>query len=286
MKALRILFLYLLLSFTLFQSSTQAQSKKDWVKLFNGHNLDGWNVKVHHHEYNVNYGNTFRVHKKKIQVSYDQYGAFNDQFAHLYYQTPYSHYRFKFEYRFLGSLQQGAPEYTLLNSGVMFHSQDPKSMLKEQDWPISVEMQLLAGIGDGKPRPTGNMCSPGTDIVYQGKKYPGHCLNSSSATIPKDQWVKGELVVYGDSLIQHIINGAVVLEYSFPSMGGGVANRYDPAIWEPGKPLKEGFIALQSEGQPVEFKNIEFLNLKGCKDPAAKNYKSYLAVHDPASCMY
>jgi hypothetical protein len=123
-------------------------------------------------------------------------------------------------------------------------------MPKEQDWPISVELQLLAGLGDGKPRPTGNMCSPGTDIEYQGKIYPGHCLNSNSPTLDKNEWVKVDLLVLGDSVIQHFINGKMVLEYNHPTMGGGVANRYDPSIWQPGKPLKEGFIALQSEGQP------------------------------------
>ncbi|MFD1164016.1 hypothetical protein ACFQ2C_00180 [Sphingobacterium daejeonense] len=68
-------------------------------------------------------------------------------------------------------------------------------------------MQLLASLGDGKPRPTGNMCSPGTNVVYKGKIADSHCLNSTSKTYDKDQWVKGELIVYGDSLIQHIIEG-------------------------------------------------------------------------------
>lgn len=280
------IFLFLLINSFLSISTIHAQSKKDWIKLFNGRNLDGWNIKIHHHDYNVNFGNTFRVVKKKIQVNYDQYGSFNDQFGHIYYKTPYSYYRVKLDYRFKDSLQRGAPVYTILNSGIMYHSQDPRTMLKEQDWPISIEMQFYASLGDGKPRPTGNMCSPGTEIVYQGKQYPSHCLNSSSPTFPKDQWVHAELVVLGDSLIQHVINGQIVLEYSQPSMGGGVANRYDPAIWQPGKALKEGFIALQSEGQPIEFKNIEFLNLKGCKDVKAKNYKSYFIAHDASSCTY
>lgn len=267
-------------------NGTSQIPARDWVKLFNGKNLDGWNVKIHHHDYGVNFGNTFSVKKKKIVVSYDRYGEFNDQFGHLYYHKPFSHYRLKLEYRFRGKLQPGAPDYTLLNSGVMFHSQDPATMPKEQDWPISVEMQFLAGLGDGKPRPTGNMCSPGTDIVYQGKKYPGHCLNSTSDTYDKDKWVSAELEVLGDSLVRHIIEGKVVLEYSMPSMGGGVASRYDPAVWEPGKPLTSGFIALQSEGQPIEFRKIQLVNLKGCKDARARNYRSYLEVHDPATCIY
>jgi hypothetical protein len=150
----------------------------------------------------------------------------------------------------------------LLNSGVMYHSQDPRSMKKEQNWPISVEMQFLAGLGDGEPRPTGNMCSPGTEIVYEGKMYDGHCLNSSSKTYGKDEWVRAELIVLGDSLITHIINGDTVLQYSKPTMGGGVVNGYDSALWAPGKPLNSGFIALQSEGQPIDFRRVELKNLK------------------------
>jgi len=238
-------------------NSSEEDSTNGWIQLFNGHDIKDWTVKVHHHETGVNFGNTFRVEDGIIKVRYDQYGDFNDQFAHLYYNTPYSNFHLKLEYHFTGELQPGAPEYTLLNSGIMYHSQDPRTMLKEQDWPISVEMQFLAGLGDGKPRPTGNMCSPGTDIVYEGKLYDGHCLNSTSKTYDKNEWVKAELVVYGDSLIMHIINGDTVLQYSKPTMGGGVANRYDTTLWRPGKPLTNGFIALQSEGQPVDFRNIE-----------------------------
>lgn len=247
------------------QNKTSANTGADnngWIALFDGKSLNNWIVKIHHHEVGVNYGNTFRAEEGMIKVRYDHYGDFNDQFGHLYYKTPYSRYHLKLEYRFSGNLQKGAPSYTLLNSGVMFHSQDPRSMPKEQDWPISVEMQFLAGLGDGQPRPTGNMCSPGTDIVFQGKKYDGHCLNSNSKTYPKSDWVQAELIVLGDSIVKHIINGDTVLKYSYPTMGGGVANRYNPALWQPGKPLTSGFIALQSEGQPVEFRNIYLKNLE------------------------
>jgi len=237
-------------------------SDSAWIKLFNGTNINDWIVKIHHHAPGVNFGNTFRVVDSVIQVRYDEYGDFNDQFAHLYYKTPFSHFHLKLDYRFVGELQQGAPEYTLRNSGVMFHSQDPRSMPTEQNWPISVEMQFLGGLGDGNPRPTGNMCSPGTDIVFEGKVYDGHCLNSTSKTYDGDQWVHAELIVLGDSLITHIINGDTVLQYSKPTMGGGVVQGYDSTRWIPGQPLTSGYIALQSEGQPIDFKNVELLNLE------------------------
>lgn len=239
------------------KASQETKSDNEWKILFNGKDLNEWVVKVHHHDVGVNFGNTFRVEDGMIKVRYDQYDDFNDQFSHLYYKTPFSRFHLKLEYHFTGELQKGAPDYTLLNSGVMYHSQDPNSILKEQNWPISIEMQFLAGLDDGKPRPTGNMCSPGTEIVYEGKMYDGHCLNSSSKTYGKDEWVKAELIVYGDSLITHIINGDTVLKYSKPTMGGGVVQGYDSTLWQVGKPLTSGYIALQSEGQPIDFRNIE-----------------------------
>jgi hypothetical protein len=252
----------IVLLFVACASQQPVATKGRWIKLFNGKDINDWIVKIHHHETGVNFGNTFRAEDGVIKVRYDQYGDFNDQFAHLYYKQPFSYFHLKLEYRFHGELQKGAPSYTKLNSGVMYHSQDPRTMLKEQNWPISIEMQFYAGLGDGRPRPTGNMCSPGTEIVYQGKLYPGHCLNSSSKTYDKDEWVRAELIVLGDSLIKHIINGDTVLQYSKPTMGGGVASGYDPAIWQPGKPLTSGYIALQSEGQPIDFRNIELMNLE------------------------
>lgn len=264
--------------------SKNTADEQEWVTLFNGKDINNWIVKIHHHEVGDNYGNTFRVEDSVIKVRYDQYDKFDDRFGHLYFQTPYSYYHLTLEYRFTGIWRKDAPDYTLKNSGVMFHSQDPKTMPREQDWPISVEMQFLAGLGDGNPRPTGNMCSPGTDVVFEGKIDPRHCISSTSKTYEGEQWVKAELIVLGDSLITHIINGDTVLQYSKPQIGGGVANRYDPTIKQDGKLLREGFIALQSEGQEIDFKNIRLLNLEGCTDPTSKNYKRYFVKSNPSKC--
>ena len=242
--------------------TVKTQSNSDgWIALFNGKDINDWFVKIQHHAIGENFGNTFRVEEGSIKVRYDKYADFNDQFGHLYYKVPFSNYHLKLEYRFTGELQKGAPGYTLRNSGVMFHSQDPRTMPTEQDWPISIEMQFLGGLGDGKPRPTGNMCSPGTRIVYEGKLDDRHCIDSKSKTYDGDQWVSAELIVLGDSLITHIINGDTVMRYSKPQIGGGVVNRYDPAMKKDGMILKNGFIALQSEGQPVDFRNVKLRDL-------------------------
>lgn len=258
--------------------------KEEWKQLFNGKDINDWVVKIYHHEVGEDAANTFRVEDGMIKVRYDKYDQFNQQYGHLFYKQPFSYYRLKFDYRVTGEWRKDAPPYTIRNSGVMFHSQDPATILKEQDWPISVEYQILAGLDDGKSRPTGNMCSPGTDVVYKGKKDPRHCIESSSKTLPVDEWVKGELIVYGDSLVIHMVNGDTVLQYSQPQIGGGVANNFNPAIKQDGKLLSNGFIALQSEGQPIDFKNVELLDLEGCMDRTSKSYRSYYIKSNPAKC--
>jgi hypothetical protein len=243
-------------------SHSVKKDKEGWQTIFNGKNLDGWTPKIHHHELGDNYANTFQVKDGSILVNYEEYGPFNDRYGHLFYKKSYASFHLKFEYRFTDEWLKDAASYTYRNSGVMFHSQDPNTILKEQDWPISVEYQMLAEATVGKSRPTGNMCSPGTDVIFEGDEVDRrHCINSTSETIPWDQWVQADLIVYGDSLVIHKVNGETVLKYTKPSIGGGVANRFDPAIKIDGKPLIEGYIGLQSEGQGVEFREIKIKEL-------------------------
>lgn len=238
-----------------------VSNEDDWQALFNGKDLDGWIPKIHHHEVGDNYANTFRVKDGKIQVNYDEYDEFNERYGHLFYHEPFSAYHLKFEYHFTDQWLEDAPSYTYRNSGVMFHSQDPKTILKEQDWPICVEYQMLAEEEKGKARPTGNVCTPGTEVFFQGEMDPRHCINSSSETYTWDQWISGELIVYRDSLVIHMVNGDTVLQYTKPQIGGGVSSGYDPAVKIDGKLLTEGYIGLQAEGQGIEFREIKIRKL-------------------------
>ena len=267
MHILAFILYFLTLGLSVFESAIQSSTQvhpdaSDWQVLFNGKDLNGWVPKIHHHEVGDNYAETFRVRDAAIEVNYEGYGDFEDRFGHLFYEKPFSSFHLVWEYRFTDQFVPTAPSYTYRNSGVMFHSQAPESILKEQDWPISVEYQMLAREKEGEPRPTGNMCSPGTDIVYQGKIDPRHCINSSSPTFAWDEWVKAELIVYGDSIVHHLVNGDTVLTYSFPQIGGGVANRYNPALKVDGTPLRSGYIGLQSEGQGVLFRQLKIRELK------------------------
>jgi hypothetical protein len=257
--------------------------REEWISLFNGRNLENWIVKIRHHEVGVNFGETFKVEDGVIKVRYDQYKTFDQQFGHLFHKQPFSHYRLRVEYRFVGEQVPGAPDWAIRNSGVMMHSQDPTTMPAEQDFPISIEFQFLGGLGKGA-RSTGNMCSPGTHIVYGGQLETRHCINSSSDTYDGDQWVVAEAIVLGGGKITHIINGKTVIEYSEPQVGGGGVSGHNPAVKQDGKRLTEGYLALQGESHPIEFRNVELLNLKGCMNPAAANYKRYYVEPDPASC--
>lgn len=277
--------LWILLFFSALTVAQNDPTKEEWLSLFNGRDLQDWIVKIRQYEPGVNFGDTFRVENGVMKVSYSQYGdVFNERFGHIFYKQPFSHYRLRVEYRFTGDQASGGPEWARRNSGIMFHSQDPKTMPAGQNFPISIEVQFLGGLSNGTKRTTGNMCSPGTHIVLGGKLETTHCINSTSETMDGDQWVTAEIIVLGGTKITHLINGKTVLEYSDPQVGGGSVAGHNPALKEDGKHLTEGFIALQSESHPIEFRRVELLNLKGCMDPKASNYKRYYVEPDPKAC--
>ncbi len=251
----------------------------DWQAIFNGRNLDGWTVKLAHHEVGDNYADTFRVENGAIRVMYDKYGDFGARFGHLFYKQKLSHYVLALEYRFVGEQVKGGPSYARLNSGVMVHSQAPETILKDQDWPISVEAQFLAG-----GRTTLNVCTPGTEIFMKGDLVKAHCTNSTSRIYGNDEWVAVEVEVLGSERVRHIIDGQTVLQYEKPTIGGGVATGFDPAIKKDGSVLEDGYIGLQAESQPVEFRKIRLLNLSGCMNPDSPAYRTYFARRDDARC--
>lgn len=261
--------------------------KEDWLVLFNGKDLTGWTPKIAKHDLGDNFGNTFRVEDGLLKVRYDKYKSFDGQFGHLFYKDPYSYYRLVVEYRFVGQQAPGNPgAWALRNSGAMLHSPDPRTMPRDQTFPISIEAQLLGGNSDGKPRPTANMCSPGTEVIYQHKLYKDHCLNSGSPTFDGDQWVRAEFEVHGAGTITHSVNGQKVLEYELPQYGGGVVDNYDTTTKLDGELIDHGWISLQSESHPIDFRKVELLNLAGCMDRNASNYKSYYLRHVPGDCKF
>jgi hypothetical protein len=259
----------------------------DWVQLFNGRDLSGWDIKFAKHELNDNFNNTFRVEDGLLKVRYDRWTKFDGEFGHIFYRQPFSYYLVAAEYRFVGHQAPGAEtlQWANRNNGIMVHGQTAESMGLDQDFPISLEVQLLGGLGKG-PRGTANLCTPGTNVHFGDSLVTEHCINSTSKTYDGDQWVRVEALVLGDSILKHIANGDTVLTYRKPEMGGGMANHTKPGVLQPGKPLTEGTISLQAETAEIDFRKVEILNLKGCMDPKALNYKSYLLKSDPSACQW
>jgi hypothetical protein len=239
----------------------QAQDNRKWKQLFNGKNLKGWTVKIKGQLPGEDKQHTFRVENNLLKVNYDQYDNFNEQYGHIFYKKPYSHYLIAVEYRFVGKQVKGGADWAFKNSGIMIHCQPPYSMLKDQDFPISIEVQLLGGDSTGE-RPTCNVCTPGTNIVMKDSLITKHCINSSSKTFRGDEWVRAEVLVLGDSVIKHIVNGDTVMTYNKPQIGGGVVSNYDSAYKKDGLLLSQGYISLQSESHPVEFRKVEIINLE------------------------
>lgn len=232
-----------------------------WVSLFNGKDLEDWTIKFKGHEAGINYKNTFKVEDGVLKVSYDEWEEFGNVFGHLFYKDKFSRYKLIVEYRFIGDQVQGGPGWAFRNNGVMIHSQSPESMALDQDFPVSIEVQLLGGDGS-KPRTTANLCSPGTHVVMEDKLMTQHCFNSTSETYHGDQWVTVEIEVNGNESVRHLIDGKVVLAYEKPQLDEK-DNDARRLIAE-GAPImvEEGYIALQAESHPTEFRRIDLLVLE------------------------
>ena len=235
---------------------------EEWTQLFNGRDLSGWTAKFAKHPLGVNLYDTFRVEDGLLEVRYDRWpAAFDGEFGHLFYDTPYSSYRLAAEYRFVGEQLKGGASWAIRNNGLMIHCLDPRTMLQDQDFPVSIEVQFLGGLGDGKPRPTANLCTPGTHVVLNGQLHTAHCVNSTAPTYDGDQWVRVEVEVRGGEVVRHIVDGRVVLEYSKPQIGGGSVSPVDPKVKVDGTLLTSGFIAIQAETAPTDFRKIELRKL-------------------------
>ncbi|WP_139959781.1 3-keto-disaccharide hydrolase [Flavicella sediminum] len=231
-----------------------------WVNLLEGNSLKNWTVKIRNHKAGENYKNTFRVKDGVLAVNYGEYEKFDDSFGHIFYNKEYSNYKFRMDYRFIGDQIEGGAAWALRNSGIMIHCEAPENMGLQQKFPVSIEVQLLGGNGTDE-RPTANVCTPGTHVDIDGKQDKTHCITSSSETFHGEQWVHIEIEVRNSEIVSHKINGKEVLSYTNTVLGGAVdANK---TYWKnkEGELLKKGYISLQSESHPIEFKNIQILEL-------------------------
>lgn len=244
-----------------FAEDTPAASEPGWISLFNGKDLDDWQIKIKGCPLGENYKNTFRVEDGVLKVAYDQYDAFDNRFGHIFYKDKFSRYKLRVEYRFVGEQAKDGPGWAFRNNGVMLHCQTPESMAVDQDFPVSIEVQLLGGDGT-HPRSTANLCTPGTNVIIEDQLVTRHCTDSRSKTYHGDQWVTVEIEVNGNERVRHLVEGEVVLEYEKPQLDE--KDNDAQALIKAGAPLmlKEGYIALQAESHPTEFRRIELLPME------------------------
>jgi hypothetical protein len=254
------MFVAIVLSIAPFAVAQEPKPDGEWIQLFNGKDLSGWTPKVRYSELGDNYGDTFRVEGGVLKVAYDKYDKFGERFGHLFYKEPFSNYLLRIEYRFVGEQCPGGPGWAVRNSGVMLHGESPATMGKDQDFPASIEVQVLGGSGRGS-RTTANLCTPGTNVVMDEKLVTRHCTNSTSETYHGDQWVTVEIEVRGSEVIRHKIGGKTVLEYNQPQLDERDGHAKELAAKAGGVMLSGGTISLQSESHPIEFRKVELLKL-------------------------
>ena len=237
-------------------------SANGWIPLFNGRNLDGWIPKIRYSEVGENPGDTFRVVDGLLSVVYEpqEYPIFEERFGHLFFESSFSRYRIRAEYRFVGDQVKGGPGWAIRNSGFMLHGQTPESMTVDQDFPASIEAQILGGNGTDA-RTTMNLCTPGTNVVMNGELFLPHCTSSSSETYHGDQWVTAEAEVYGNETIRHFVNGNEVLFYEKPQLDERDESAQRLLAAGHPKMISEGTISLQSESHPVQFRKVELKEL-------------------------
>jgi hypothetical protein len=229
-----------------------------WVPLFDGKSLEGWTPKISGYTLGEDPLDTFRVKNGAIQVSYDRYSdGFRKRFGHLAYRAPLKSYKIRFEYRLTGRPLPDVESWQQSNSGIMLHGQPPSTMTKDQSFPVSIEVQLL-GAERTEPAPTANLCTPGTHVVMNGVLETTHCLNSTSPIVPNGRWIKIEILVDRAGNFTHFVDGGQVMHYR--------AAQYDPgdpdaknliAAARGNLRIEQGYIYLQSEGHPVEFRRLE-----------------------------
>ncbi len=265
-----------------------------WVQLFNGKDLSDWDIKFAGKELNVNFNNTFKVVDSAISVDYSGWTRFSDEFGHAANKTKaYSHYLLRVEYQVGPTQVTGGPAWAVQNNGLMVHSQSMASMTLKQDFPISMETQLLgAGNTGSNPKNTMNLCTPGTAFYNNpsgGSVNMEHCVPSTATARPAPgTWAWVSVSVMGDSIIRHFNQksptGTPVFTYYRPVYWtGNVAN---PPANTPanGTPLKSGYIAIQAETHPYKFRKMELLDLEGCMDKASPAYRTYFVKSNAALC--
>ena len=95
-------------------------------------------------------------------------------------------------------------------------------------------------------------------IEHNGVQNKTTCIPADvSKTFHGDQWVTAEIDIK-DGLIIHYVNGEEILRYSNPIYNS--ENATAKLLMTNGdKKVKGGFISLQSNSHPIDFRSIELM---------------------------
>lgn len=302
MPRFRELIPYLVLTALLGASPALAgPSDSAWVSMFNKYDTSlatNWDFKITTRAMNVDPLNTFRWavvgSDTVLEVNVSGYTNFNGMFGHIGYKIrPFNYFVVRVEHQFYGSQAPGNPgSWAVQNNGIMHHSQSVASMSLNQNFPVSMEAQLLGPGNTGADNNSSmNLCTPGTSyytVATGGTRNDTHCNTAvtkdrAQALAPNWAWAKVE--AYSDSLIRYYFKDSLVLTYYRPVQYNGDNQVSNPSInITTGTPIKGGYILLQSESHGTRFRRVEVLNLEGCMTPSDANYKTYFVKHDPTAC--
>lgn len=190
--------------------------------LFNGENLDNWTIYTGNPD--VNPEDVFWVEDGILNTS-------GDPFGYLKTKETYSNYKLHVEWRWPG-------EPT--NSGVLLHVQG-----KDRIFPHCIEAQLMHGkagdivlMGEGA-----GVTIKGEDFLVESDEnfYMGITKFEDSSELAPGEWNSYEITSVNGEL-ELVVNG--VLQHTASNVS-----------------LDEGNIALQSEGSPLQFRNVYLVEL-------------------------
>lgn len=222
-----------------------------WVKIFNGQDLTGWSPLIHKSAYKQDPYNTFRADPVNhvIKVTYEDYpNGFEDRCGLLYYDKLLTNYRVRVTYRFLEPQAPGPVSWGKNNTGLMIFGIDPAKVTGDPEFPPLIEIQLLGANSTGG-NTTPNMCVPGGMTM---KKSTAECGNNHTGVAPPPaaEWVtvEAEVHVKGDTKV-----------FQYPNKTTPVITMSGPVYQ--GKDVVNGYLSLQSESQPLEYKDIELMEL-------------------------
>jgi hypothetical protein len=202
-----IIILYYVMN-PLAEKAAQLDEDTKKIELFNGHDLSSWSFYLA--DSTMDPSNIFHVQDNVIRIE-------GEPFGYMRTKNQYENYKLHAEWRWPGEES---------NSGVFLNIAGP-----DQQWPATIECQLMAGNAG--------------DFVFLGGSDAAERTDKENRVIPKmeesnelatGEWNAYDIINRNDS-IRVYVNGRLQNTCTMPV---------------PGK----GHIGLQSEGLPIEFRNV------------------------------